>query len=65
MQEALLFSASLRLQGKPSKETVADFVEEIMGIVELTSLRSALVGVPGEDNLDRVSGKRNQGVIIS
>jgi len=47
VHEALLFSASLRLQNKPSNAVVADFVDEIMAVVELMPLRHALVGVPG------------------
>ncbi len=47
VHEALLFSASLRLQGRPGQATIRAFVEETMRIVELTPLRDALVGVPG------------------
>lgn len=45
--EAMLFSAKLRLPASVSNAVVHDFVEEIMDVVELTSLRSSLVGLPG------------------
>lgn len=47
MREALLFSASLRLQGNPSTAATQAFTDEVMDIVELTSLANALVGTPG------------------
>ena len=45
--EAMLFSAKLRLPASVSNAVVHEFVEEIMDVVELTSLRSSLVGLPG------------------
>ncbi len=49
MREALIFSASLRLTvDSLDKKTINTFVDEIMDVVELTSLKAALVGLPGE-----------------
>lgn len=51
VREALTFSASLRLTGvKLDNRAIADFVDEIMGVVELTPLKGALVGLPGESS---------------
>lgn len=46
VREALVFSAQLRFaQGVPS-DTVQAFVDEVMGLVELTSLQHGLVSFP-------------------
>ena len=47
VREALLFSASLRLQNNPSTAETQAFTDEVMDIVELTPLANALVGSPG------------------
>ena len=48
MHEALTYSAFLRLPEAVSRQVKEDFVEEIMHVVELTPLRNAIVGLPGE-----------------
>ncbi|KAL3675446.1 hypothetical protein R1sor_025394 [Riccia sorocarpa] len=45
------FSASLRLSHSVDEVTQTRFVQDVMDLVELTSLRNALVGLPG--TLDR------------
>ncbi len=47
VEEALIFSASLRLLRENDAAVVKSFVKEIMQIVELTPLGGALVGLPG------------------
>ncbi|XP_028753873.1 ABC transporter G family member 32-like isoform X2 [Neltuma alba] len=56
--ESLLFSAWLRLPSNVDSETQKAFVEEVMQLVELTSLRGALVGLPGIDGLSTEQRKR-------
>jgi len=48
VHEALTYSAFLRLPEAVSRQVKADFVEEIMNVVELGPLRNAIVGLPGE-----------------
>ena len=43
----MLFSAKLRLPADVTNDVLAEFVDEIMEVVELTPLRNALVGLPG------------------
>ncbi|XP_016442240.1 ABC transporter G family member 32 isoform X2 [Nicotiana tabacum] len=56
--ESLLFSAWLRLPSEVDIETQKAFVEEVMELVELSSLRGALVGLPGVDGLSTEQRKR-------
>ncbi|XP_031258876.1 ABC transporter G family member 32 isoform X1 [Pistacia vera] len=56
--ESLLFSAWLRLPSDIDLETQRAFVEEVMELVELTSLSGALVGLPGVDGLSTEQRKR-------
>ncbi|PSS36226.1 ABC transporter G family member 32 like [Actinidia chinensis var. chinensis] len=56
--ESLLFSAWLRLPLDVDPETQKAFVEEVMELVELTSLSGALVGLPGVDGLSTEQRKR-------
>jgi ABC-type cobalamin/Fe3+-siderophores transport system ATPase subunit len=56
--ESLLFSAWLRLPSDVDLETRKMFIEEIMDLVELTSLRGALVGLPGVSGLSTEQRKR-------
>ncbi|KAI9117671.1 hypothetical protein K1719_011837 [Acacia pycnantha] len=56
--ESLLFSAWLRLPSDVDFETQKAFVEEVMELVELTSLSGALVGLPGIDGLSTEQRKR-------
>ncbi|XP_010925283.1 ABC transporter G family member 39 isoform X2 [Elaeis guineensis] len=56
--ESLLFSAWLRLPPEVDSNTRKMFVEEVMELVELTSLRGALVGLPGVNGLSTEQRKR-------
>ncbi|KAL2653873.1 hypothetical protein R1flu_022001 [Riccia fluitans] len=56
--ESLKFSASLRLSRTVDDDTKARFIEEMMDLVEITSLRNALVGVPGVSGLSTEQRKR-------
>ncbi|KAH1203461.1 Pleiotropic drug resistance protein 1 [Glycine max] len=56
--ESLLYSAWLRLSPKVDKATRKMFIEEVMELVELNSLREALVGLPGETGLSTEQRKR-------
>ncbi|XWS16998.1 hypothetical protein CRYUN_Cryun33cG0029800 [Craigia yunnanensis] len=56
--ESLLFSAWLRLPPEVNYETRMMFTEEVMELVELTSLREALVGLPGVNGLSTEQRKR-------
>uniref|UniRef100_A0A3Q7GZ29 ABC transporter domain-containing protein n=1 Tax=Solanum lycopersicum TaxID=4081 RepID=A0A3Q7GZ29_SOLLC len=58
IHESLLFSAWLRLSSQVDVKTQKAFVEEVMELVELTSLRGALVGLPGVDGLSTEQRKR-------
>ncbi|XP_021608285.1 pleiotropic drug resistance protein 1 isoform X2 [Manihot esculenta] len=56
--ESLLYSAWLRLPPEVNSHTRKMFIEEIMELVELTSLREALVGLPGVNGLSTEQRKR-------
>ncbi|KAG9459399.1 hypothetical protein H6P81_003907 [Aristolochia fimbriata] len=56
--ESLLYSAWLRLPGEVESATRTMFIEEVMELVELSSLRDALVGLPGVDGLSTEQRKR-------
>ncbi|KAK1279749.1 putative pleiotropic drug resistance protein 7 [Acorus gramineus] len=56
--ESLLFSAWLRLPANVDSNARKMFVEEIMELVELTSLRDALIGLPGVNGLSTEQRKR-------
>ncbi|KAM0933390.1 putative ABC-type sulfate transporter [Dioscorea sansibarensis] len=56
--ESLLFSAWLRLPAEVDDKARKKFVEEVMELVELTSLRGALVGLPGVNGLSTEQRKR-------
>ncbi|KAM5564596.1 pleiotropic drug resistance protein 1-like [Rosa sericea] len=56
--ESLLFSAWLRLLPEVDSATRKMFIEEVMELVELTSLRGALVGLPGVTGLSTEQRKR-------
>ncbi|KAF5193110.1 Abc transporter g family member, partial [Thalictrum thalictroides] len=58
VQESLLFSSCLRLPKEVSKESRHEFVEEVMRLVELDTLRDALVGLPGSSGLSTEQRKR-------
>ncbi|XP_062172265.1 pleiotropic drug resistance protein 2-like isoform X2 [Alnus glutinosa] len=56
--ESLVYSAWLRLASNVKKETRKMFVDEVTELVELNSLRNALVGLPGIDGLSTEQRKR-------
>ncbi|KAL5071417.1 hypothetical protein RYX36_022304 [Vicia faba] len=56
--ESLLYSAWLRLSPEVDHATRKMFIEEVMELVELDSLREALVGFPGENGLSTEQRKR-------
>lgn len=56
--ESLLFSAWLRLPADVDRDTREAFVEEVMELVELDTLRDALVGLPGVTGLSTEQRKR-------
>ncbi|KAK7384765.1 hypothetical protein VNO78_30466 [Psophocarpus tetragonolobus] len=56
--ESLLYSAWLRLSPEVDKATRKMFIEEVMELVELNSLREALVGLPGQTGLSTEQRKR-------
>ncbi|GAY38373.1 hypothetical protein CUMW_036200 [Citrus unshiu] len=58
IEESLWFSANLRLPKEISKDQRHEFVEEVMSLVELDSLRHALVGSPGSFGLSTERRKR-------
>jgi ABC-type multidrug transport system fused ATPase/permease subunit len=47
VHEALQFSARLRLPSSVTREQCEAFVREVMDLVELTSIKNAIVGLPG------------------
>ncbi|KAK1264631.1 Pleiotropic drug resistance protein TUR2 [Acorus gramineus] len=56
--ESLVFSAWLRLSTDVDGETRKMFIEEVMELVELNSLRNSLVGLPGVNGLSTEQRKR-------
>ncbi|CAJ1886898.1 unnamed protein product [Sphenostylis stenocarpa] len=56
--ESLLFSAWLRLPSDVNAQTRKMFVEEIMELIELNSIKDALVGLPGINGLTTEQRKR-------
>ncbi|PON60435.1 AAA+ ATPase domain containing protein [Trema orientale] len=58
VEESLWFSSSLRLPKEVSKEKRHEFVEEVMRLVELDTLRNGLVGLPGSSGLSTEQRKR-------
>ncbi|XP_020588143.1 ABC transporter G family member 39-like [Phalaenopsis equestris] len=56
--ESLIYSAWLRLPTEVDANARKMFVEEVMELVELTTLRSALVGLPGVNGLSTEQRKR-------
>ncbi|RWR83360.1 ABC transporter G family member 39-like protein [Cinnamomum micranthum f. kanehirae] len=56
--ESLLYSAWLRLPSEVDSATKKMFIEEVMELVELTSLRESLVGLPGVNGLSTEQRKR-------
>ncbi|KAH7554031.1 hypothetical protein JRO89_XS12G0099400 [Xanthoceras sorbifolium] len=58
VEESLWFSFSLRLPIGVSKYQRKEFVEEVMRLVELDTLKNALVGLPGSSGLSTEQRKR-------
>ncbi|KAJ4718044.1 Pleiotropic drug resistance ABC transporter [Melia azedarach] len=58
VKESLIYSAFLRLPKEVSKEDKMIFVEEVMELVELDSLKDAIVGLPGVTGLSTEQRKR-------
>ncbi|KAL8091917.1 hypothetical protein AgCh_034255 [Apium graveolens] len=56
--ESLIYSAWLRLPSDVDSESKKMFVDEVMELVELKSLREALVGLPGVSGLSTEQRKR-------
>ncbi|KAF8393292.1 hypothetical protein HHK36_021533 [Tetracentron sinense] len=56
--ESLLYSAWLRLPPDVDSATRKMFIEEVMKLVELASLRESLVGLPGVNGLSTEQRKR-------
>ncbi|XP_058112145.1 pleiotropic drug resistance protein TUR2-like [Magnolia sinica] len=56
--ESLVYSAWLRLPTEVDSATRKMFIEEVMELVELTSLRESLVGLPGVNGLSTEQRKR-------
>ncbi|XP_069149871.1 ABC transporter G family member 31 [Solanum lycopersicum] len=56
--ESLWFSSYLRLPKEVNEKQRQEFVEEVMELVELDSLRYALVGLPGRSGLSTEQRKR-------
>ncbi|KAJ0075707.1 hypothetical protein Patl1_34363 [Pistacia atlantica] len=56
--ESLVYSAWLRLPPEVDSETRKMFIEEVMELVELNTLRQGLVGLPGIDGLSTEQRKR-------
>eukprot|EP01018_Ginkgo_biloba_P004085 Gb_15493 [translate_table: standard] len=58
VHESLVYSAWLRLSSDVDAETRKLFVDEVMDLVELNTLRNSLVGLPGETGLSTEQRKR-------
>ncbi|CAK8533979.1 unnamed protein product [Lathyrus sativus] len=56
--ESLLYSAWLRLPSGVDSKTRKMFIDEVMDLVELNSLRNSLVGLPGVSGLSTEQRKR-------
>ncbi|XP_020230451.1 ABC transporter G family member 31, partial [Cajanus cajan] len=58
IEESLLFSSSLRLPKEVGFAKRLEFVEQVMKLVELDTLKHALVGMPGSSGLSTEQRKR-------
>ncbi|KAK3219635.1 hypothetical protein Dsin_013605 [Dipteronia sinensis] len=56
--ESLVYSAWLRLPQEVNKETKKMFIEEVMELVELSTLKGIIVGLPGVNGLSTEQRKR-------
>ena len=58
VKEALMFSARLRLDASVSEAQVKEYVDEVIGIVELQPVQNKLVGMPKISGLSVEQRKR-------
>ncbi|XP_076910337.1 ABC transporter G family member 35-like [Bidens hawaiensis] len=58
VHESLIYSAFLRLAKEVSKEDKMLFVDEVMELVELDTIKDAIVGLPGVSGLSTEQRKR-------
>ncbi|DBB03271.1 TPA: hypothetical protein ACH3X3_010666 [Trebouxia sp. C0006] len=58
VKEALMFSAKLRLDASVSEAQVREYVDEVIGIVELQPVQNKLVGMPKVSGLSVEQRKR-------
>ncbi|CAN8278879.1 unnamed protein product [Cochlearia groenlandica] len=58
VKESLIFSAFLRLPKEVDKEEKMMFVDQVMELVELDSLKNSIVGLPGVTGLSTEQRKR-------
>ncbi|KAL8527702.1 hypothetical protein ACS0TY_005519 [Phlomoides rotata] len=58
VQESVLFSAWLRLDPHIESTTKYEFVKQVLGRIELDSIKDALVGLPSVDGLSTEQRKR-------
>ena len=58
MKEALRFSARLRLDASVTDAQMEEFVDEVIGIVELQPVQNKLVGIPKVSGLSVEQRKR-------
>ncbi|KAJ8640207.1 hypothetical protein MRB53_016901 [Persea americana] len=62
--ESLLYSAWFRLPSEVDSATRKMFIEEVMELVELTSLRESLVGLPGLNGLSTEQHARVAAIVM-
>ncbi|KAJ6791594.1 pleiotropic drug resistance protein 3-like [Iris pallida] len=58
VKESVIFSAWLRLPSQIDQETQAEFLKEVLQMVELTKIEDTLVGMPGINGLSTEQRKR-------
>ena len=58
VKEALMFSARLRLDSSASDSQVKQYVDEVIGIVELLPIQNKMVGMPKVSGLSVEQRKR-------
>ena len=58
VKEALMFSARLRLDSSVSDSQVKQYVDEVIGIVELLPIQNKMVGMPKVSGLSVEQRKR-------
>lgn len=58
--EALLFSARLRINGDIDKETLEAYVDEVMDLVELTSIQKTIVSLSHSTTIQRLASRKKK-----